>query len=554
MPSDKWYFDETSQWTLDYPPLFAAFEFLLSIIASIFIPDSDLRLTRKPIRTESIIAFQRASVILSDTVYYYAVYRLCKSYRHLDAEPSSDKSKNKFVRDVTGQQTNITKLRLLKLHEAIGNADLTSCMALLLLLQPGLLLVDHIHFQYNGLLSGMLILTIVAMTERRYIAAAFWFAILLNFKHIYLYCAPAVGMYLLTSYCLSGKGRVVQFVRRFTELAVVVSAIFIITYMPFANPSTMKQIISRLFPFKRGLTHAYWAPNLWAIYNLTDKILAFIYRDSLPVKFDLDSISNIKPVTSTSGLVQEYDHQVLPSIRPMTTFTLVAIFTIPLIIKHLCNIGTASNQFFMKSVIIAAFTSFMFGWHVHEKAIITILICSIPVCLIDTKLRRTILRLNLIGTYSLFPLLFEPAEYLTKMLILIAYYNYFSLTTAQIEKRTECNTQCSKRMQTGPDNLITRTKTQLSNLIRYFYSIFDRVFPMIIVTIELYITFIHGRFGYDWNPLAKLNKFDFLPLLLTSSVSAIGITVSYVELYSDLIGLEVDASAACEGLAAESND
>lgn len=63
---------ETSEWTLDYPPLFAWFEYGLSHIAKYF--DKEMLVVQHlNHNTPATILFQRLSVICTDIVFIYAV-------------------------------------------------------------------------------------------------------------------------------------------------------------------------------------------------------------------------------------------------------------------------------------------------------------------------------------------------------------------------------------------------------------------------------------------------------------------------------------------------
>ena len=146
--------------------------------------------------------------------------------------------------------------------------------AISILLSPGILMIDHVHFQYNGFLFGILILSIVlAENGSTRLASCSLFAALLCFKHIFLYLAPACAVYILRVYCL----RYPNFYRiRFEEtakLSIALLSIFVIAFGPFIYLGQAQQLLSRLFPFSRGLCHAYWAPNFWALYSFTDRIL-----------------------------------------------------------------------------------------------------------------------------------------------------------------------------------------------------------------------------------------------------------------------------------------
>lgn len=71
----------------------------------------------------------------------------------------------------------------------------------LVVLNAGLLLVDHIHFQYNGMLLGALIYSVSLVRQGRDLEAGVVFAVLLNMKHLFLYLAPAYFVYLWRHFC-----------------------------------------------------------------------------------------------------------------------------------------------------------------------------------------------------------------------------------------------------------------------------------------------------------------------------------------------------------------
>jgi len=153
---------------------------------------------------------------------------------------------------------------------------LSQAAALSILLSPGLLIIDHIHFQYNGFLYGLLILSLVlARRQSTLLWSGVVFAALLCLKHIYLYLAPAYFVYLLRVYCLSPRS--VFHIRFYNcvKLAMALGVIFGAACAPFVYWGQAEQLLSRLFPFSRGLCHSYWAPNVWAMYSFTDRVLIY---------------------------------------------------------------------------------------------------------------------------------------------------------------------------------------------------------------------------------------------------------------------------------------
>ncbi|KAE9610527.1 putative dolichyl-P-Glc:Glc(1)Man(9)GlcNAc(2)-PP-dolichol alpha-1,3- glucosyltransferase [Lupinus albus] len=235
IPLSRWYFDETSPWTLDYPPFFAYFERFLSFFASLIDPQIVHLQEGLNYSSNTVVYFQRVTVVLSDLSLLYGVYRLTRNM---------DLRKQKLIWS-------------------------------LVIWSPMLFIVDHVHFQYNGFLIGILLISLSYLEEGRDLMGGFVFAVLLCFKHLFAVAAPVYFVYLLRHYCWGG---VLRGSSRLLIMGGTVASVFAVAFGPFFYLGQIEQVLRRLFPFGRGLCHAYWAPNFWVFYIMSDKVLAFMLR------------------------------------------------------------------------------------------------------------------------------------------------------------------------------------------------------------------------------------------------------------------------------------
>jgi len=368
LPMTDWYNqtkdNDLQYWGLDYPPLTAYHSYAVGKVAekvnSSFV---ELHKSRGIESTEHKL-FMRLSVIVADLLVFFPAVRLFCG---------------------TG----------------------VSLSSLLLVTYPGLILIDHGHFQYNSISLGLFIMA-VALTTRGYdVLGSICFSAALNYKQMELYHALPFFFYLLGK-CLHQRG----FCRKFMKLIVIGIAVvgtFAAIWLPFmlAGLDSSLQVLKRIFPVDRGLYEDKVA-NFWC---------------------SIDIVLKLK---------QTLDQNQIGLLCLGTTL----LISIPSNL-HLLFRPTSRN--FILSQVITSLTFFLFSFHVHEK---TILLVAIPAIMAAQELDRKSLYVRFwlpwfltISVFSMMPLLIKDGLLIPSLamsvLFLTLYWNLEELVPAKVNIFTD---------------------------------------------------------------------------------------------------------------------
>lgn len=116
----------------------------------------------------------------------------------------------------------------------------------------------------------------------------------------------------------------------------------------------------------------------------------------LPLK--LEAIGSV-----TRGLVGDTSFAFLPEISPRTTFVITIWLQLVALIKLFYK---PTFEVFLGALTLCGYASFFFGWHVHEKAVLLVILPASLLALRDTRYFYAFRPLLQAGCVSLLPLIY----------------------------------------------------------------------------------------------------------------------------------------------------
>ncbi|NXY70552.1 ALG6 glucosyltransferase, partial [Glareola pratincola] len=370
LPIRQWYFNTSDNnllyWGLDYPPLTAYHSFLCAYIAKLINPDWIALHTSRGYESQPHKLFMRTTVFVADLlVYIPAVILYCFSLKE-----TSTKKKASI-----------------------------SCVALCILLYPGLILIDHGHFQYP-LSLGFALWGVLCLSYDWDLLGSVAFCLALNYKQMELYHSLPFFCYLLGK-CfkkgLKGKGLVLL-----TKIAGTVVVSFAVCWLPFCTDmAQIMQVLRRLFPIDRGLFEA-------CMFSSPPPRLANIWCS-------LSVLIKIKNIVS-------------PQTQLKLSFAVTFLSLLPTCVKLTVQPSLRGFKF---ALVSCALSFFLFSFQVHEKSI---LLVSIPVCLIINEIPFMATWFLLVSTFSMLPLLLKDGLLLPYAVTMLAFLSVCAASFSIFEK------------------------------------------------------------------------------------------------------------------------
>lgn len=338
LPTSQWYFNSSDNnllyWGLDYPPLTAYHSYVNGLVFNKILPDSVQLHKSKGFESKFHQLLMRYSVLIVDLLIFIpAVYWF-------------------FIQYFKVKNTN----------------QLSKTMAVgLTLLYPGLILIDHGHFQYNCVSLGLFVASVASVTADKTIFACIFFSMALNYKQMELYHAlPFFFYYIGFVYETYKKYSLVTALKQLSTPLLSVTLSFIVLWAPFiSDTKQIFQVLHRIFPLERGVFEDK-VSNVWCLINVLYKLKNINNQNMALICLLITLIS------------------VLP--------TCLDLFKSPSKIKFLLSLINCSLSFFL------------FSFQVHEKSI---LLVAIPVLLYLPKNIFICSWFVAITTFSMLPLLIK---------------------------------------------------------------------------------------------------------------------------------------------------
>ncbi|XP_011869265.1 PREDICTED: probable dolichyl pyrophosphate Man9GlcNAc2 alpha-1,3-glucosyltransferase [Vollenhovia emeryi] len=361
LPVDKWYINTTDNdlqyWGLDYPPLTAYHSLLLGHVANRIDPAFVKLRESRGFESATHKHFMRLTVLVADILIYLPaiVYFIVNSHSRGSCQ---------------FDETNV--FRFTRRNLAVLTA----------LIYPGLILIDHGHFQYNCVSLGLFVAAVAVIVQDSFVVSSVLFVLALNYKQMELYHALPFFFYILGRHTPGKTRSWSHCVRRLTRVSLAVLLTFYVIWMPFLKSRDLFfSTVLRLFPFSRGVFEDKVA-NVWCAINVVCK-LRQIFTNAQLAKICL---------TATTCAV-------LPSC--------VSLYLSP------------TRNAFLLSLINSALAFFLFSFQVHEKSV---LLVAVPVLLYFHNDPLPCFWFLIISHFSMLPLFIKDELYLAYLGTMVFYF------------------------------------------------------------------------------------------------------------------------------------